>query len=278
MARKKSRIDIPSDLAADVLFLANRTCCICRQQGKPVQIHHIDDNPSNNSEKNLAILCFDCHRETQIRGGFDRKLNANQVILYRDDWHKVVAQQRATVNMAESDIIPTEPMRVVESKAPQQKQKRMPPAPQLDMLRFKKKTVEIDNLRVSTLGIPFRNNSGVTIKDIAAQIRFENTNTSESRDVNYGFWAEAEGKRISLNNGDTGHIALVSVERYQIATLDNKWTRRYLTAYCEKRPLPNGIWRVEIELIGINFRQSILPFKIEVSEGGVFRVREQETV
>lgn len=96
MAKKKSRETIPSEVAARVLFLSDRTCCVCRIRGKPVQIHHIDGDPSNNSLQNLAVLCFDCHRDTQIRGGFDRKLDADQVILYRDDWHRIVAQQRAT--------------------------------------------------------------------------------------------------------------------------------------------------------------------------------------
>ena len=36
------------------------------------------------------MLCLDCHDQTQIKGGFGRKLNADQVILYRNDWHKLV--------------------------------------------------------------------------------------------------------------------------------------------------------------------------------------------
>lgn len=96
MTRKKKRIPIPTDLAAQVLFLSDRTCCVCRTKGKPVQIHHIDENPSNNLALNLSTLCFDCHRETQIRGGFDRKLDADQVILYRNDWLRIVATDRAT--------------------------------------------------------------------------------------------------------------------------------------------------------------------------------------
>jgi hypothetical protein len=68
---------------------------VCRGRGKPVQIHHIDDDPSNNSPNNLAVLCFDCHRDTQIRGGFDRKLDSDQIVLYRDDWHRFVAVERA---------------------------------------------------------------------------------------------------------------------------------------------------------------------------------------
>jgi hypothetical protein len=91
----KKRGDIPPETAARALFLSDRVCCVCRATGKPIQIHHIDDDPANNSLQNLAILCFDCHRNTQIRGGFDRKLDSDQVILYRDDWQRLVAQNRA---------------------------------------------------------------------------------------------------------------------------------------------------------------------------------------
>lgn len=93
---KKNREQIPSETAARTLFLADRTCCVCRGKGKPVQIHHIDENPANNDLRNHAVLCFDCHRETQIHGGFDRKLDADQVILYRDDWNRIVARGRVT--------------------------------------------------------------------------------------------------------------------------------------------------------------------------------------
>lgn len=95
MARKK-RTEIPKEIAARVLFLSDRTCCVCRVYGKPVQIHHIDEDPSNHESDNLAVLCLDCHRDTQIRGGFDRKLDSDQVVLYREDWHRLVMQQRAT--------------------------------------------------------------------------------------------------------------------------------------------------------------------------------------
>lgn len=96
MKKKKKKVDIPPELAAQVLFMSDRTCCVCRSEGKPVQIHHIDEDPSHNTFANLSVLCFDCHRETQIRGGFDRKLDADQVVLYRNDWLRVVAADRAT--------------------------------------------------------------------------------------------------------------------------------------------------------------------------------------
>jgi hypothetical protein len=99
--RRGKRTAIPGDVAARVLFLSDRTCCVCRNQGKPVQIHHLDEDPSNHALQNLAVLCLDCHRETQLRGGFDRKLDAGQVSLYKDDWHRLVNTRRAQVEIAE---------------------------------------------------------------------------------------------------------------------------------------------------------------------------------
>jgi hypothetical protein len=101
MAPKK-RIEIRPEVAARVLFLSDRTCCVCRRSGKPVQIHHVDEDPSHSELGNLAVLCLDCHNDTQLRGGFARKLEADQVILYRDDWHRVVARARASVEMPSS--------------------------------------------------------------------------------------------------------------------------------------------------------------------------------
>jgi hypothetical protein len=99
VSARKRRGEIPRALAAQVLFVSDRTCCICRDGSKPVQIHHIDEDPSNTVFGNLAVLCFDCHRDTQIRGGFDRKLDGEQVTLYRDDWLRVVARKRASAEV-----------------------------------------------------------------------------------------------------------------------------------------------------------------------------------
>lgn len=99
---KKVRIPIPQDVAAKVLFESDRTCCVCRMK-KPIQIHHIDDDPGNNDVVNLAVLCFDCHRDTQVQGGFDRKLDAAQVRLYRHDWLERVRASRAGRDLKRHD-------------------------------------------------------------------------------------------------------------------------------------------------------------------------------
>jgi len=82
---KKIRTQILSNLTAEVLFKSDNTCCICRERGRKIQIHHIDENPNNNIFENLAVLCLECHNETQIKGGFGRRLDAPVVIKYRDE-------------------------------------------------------------------------------------------------------------------------------------------------------------------------------------------------
>lgn len=85
---------IPVEIASKVLFFSDRTCCVCRVPKKPLQIHHIDGNNANHDDGNLAVLCLDCHTDTQIKGGFGRKLDAAQVKLYRDEWLEKVGRYK----------------------------------------------------------------------------------------------------------------------------------------------------------------------------------------
>jgi len=96
--KKKIRVEIPNDVSAKVLFISDRTCCVCRDNTKQIIIHHLDENPSNNNLKNLAVLCLECHGKTHTRGGFDRKLDADQIKLYRDDWYNLVSQKRVIID------------------------------------------------------------------------------------------------------------------------------------------------------------------------------------
>lgn len=91
---KKLRVPISDDTAAEILFLSDRTCCVCNVRGKQVQIHHIDENPANNFLDNLSVLCFDCHDQTMIKGGFGRKLDAKQITKYRNEWHERVKSRK----------------------------------------------------------------------------------------------------------------------------------------------------------------------------------------
>jgi hypothetical protein len=94
------------------MFASDRTCCICRQPGLVVQIHHLDEDPGSHRIDNLAVLCLQHHNLTQVRGGFGRGLPAAEVRAYRDAWLSDVQLRRARANelaaqaMARSSVAP----------------------------------------------------------------------------------------------------------------------------------------------------------------------------
>jgi hypothetical protein len=86
-------MSVPKEIAAKALFCSDRRCCVCRVRNKSLQIHHIDSDRQNHAFENLAVLCLDCHTETQKTGGFYRRLDAAQVRLYRDEWLQIVGRE-----------------------------------------------------------------------------------------------------------------------------------------------------------------------------------------
>src|SRR5262245_16251026 len=92
------RTPIPDEVAADILYQHDRTCCVCTEPGKAIQIHHLDEDPSNHSADNLAVLCLQHHEETQIRGGFGRKLRDVDVRKHRNEWLNRVRARRLEVD------------------------------------------------------------------------------------------------------------------------------------------------------------------------------------
>ena len=74
-----------------VLFESDRTCCICRDRSRPVKIHHIDGNRSNNERSNLAVVCDPCHTLAHTNFPFSRNLAPDQVRLYDETWRAICA-------------------------------------------------------------------------------------------------------------------------------------------------------------------------------------------
>ena len=85
---------VPAAVADKVLFNADRSCCICRTKGKPVQIHHIDKNRSDNKPDNLAVVCLDCHSEITGTSGLGRSYTPGLVRKYKRAWEKQVQDSR----------------------------------------------------------------------------------------------------------------------------------------------------------------------------------------
>src|SRR5690349_21179477 len=90
--KKPARVRIPKDVSARVLVASAHTCCVCHNPDRRTQIHHIDDDRTNNDPANLAVLCMPCHDKTQVSGGFGRKLSAEDVRQSRDEWLDLVKE------------------------------------------------------------------------------------------------------------------------------------------------------------------------------------------
>jgi hypothetical protein len=61
--RKKERKSIPKEVKRELLVEAGYRCSVphCHHDSA-LDFHHIDGNPSNNSPKNLIVLCSNHHR------------------------------------------------------------------------------------------------------------------------------------------------------------------------------------------------------------------------
>jgi hypothetical protein len=83
-------VQIPDDLAAEVMFASDRTCCVCRMESHKTQIHHIDRDPSNNKFENLAVICLSCHSDAHSTAAFVRNLTPELIRLYNSSWRGIV--------------------------------------------------------------------------------------------------------------------------------------------------------------------------------------------
>ncbi len=75
---------------ADVLLKSRRRCCICFGLNRDTsikqgQIAHLDQDPNNNSENNLAFLCFDHHDQYDSTTCQSKNLTMLEVIQFREE-------------------------------------------------------------------------------------------------------------------------------------------------------------------------------------------------
>jgi hypothetical protein len=87
---KPKRIAIPKSTKDPVLKEFNHRCSICG--GDRPQVHHIDENPSNNDPLNLLPLCPNCH----LRDQHDptRTLEVDRLRLFRAKRDPLILQER----------------------------------------------------------------------------------------------------------------------------------------------------------------------------------------
>jgi hypothetical protein len=86
MKRKR----VSDSVQAEVLVKSRRRCCVCfglerDESEKQGQIAHLDKNPANDSESNLAFLCLGHHDQFDSRTSQSKNLTAAEIMRYRTD-------------------------------------------------------------------------------------------------------------------------------------------------------------------------------------------------
>jgi hypothetical protein len=82
------RPDVPDATAREVLRKAMHRCSICYQE--QVIIHHIDENPENNDESNLVVICLHHHGLAHTRFEMTRNLTPALLKDYKREWEQRV--------------------------------------------------------------------------------------------------------------------------------------------------------------------------------------------
>jgi hypothetical protein len=102
---KKFRSKVPQETADDVMYKSDRLCPVCGELGH--QIHHLDENPSNNDPDNLMLLCFIHHDEATSKKKLSRKLSAGLLRKYRNEhYEKIVLKRKPIVRTIDGQSIP----------------------------------------------------------------------------------------------------------------------------------------------------------------------------
>ena len=93
----KGRVPVLNDIEARILFLNDHCCCICHRgpnDGVRIQIHHINEDPSDNRPENLAVLCRDCHDRLRDKQWMGKRFTPREITKYKTLWEKAVFEKR----------------------------------------------------------------------------------------------------------------------------------------------------------------------------------------
>ncbi len=104
---RPTRTPIPQKNAEEVLLQSAFTCCICRQPGLPIVIHHInkwEDSYSHDLD-NLAVLCLNHHGEAHSYHENSRNLTASLIKKAREQWYSIVQRQKDEAEVAVTNVL-----------------------------------------------------------------------------------------------------------------------------------------------------------------------------
>ncbi|HVB26047.1 MAG TPA: HNH endonuclease signature motif containing protein [Ktedonobacteraceae bacterium] len=93
MTRRKN----PSHNMKKILLRKNKgVCCVCKESGLGLEFHHIDGNPLNTKEENIAVLCAKDHDNYHRPNSYSKvrhlDLSSDQIRRYKESWESFVEE------------------------------------------------------------------------------------------------------------------------------------------------------------------------------------------
>ena len=85
----------PEAVAAELLALCKRHCCIClRWRGRNLGIHHIEPaaEGGQGTLENGIPVCFDCHAEIESKSNMGRRFTPSELRRHQEQWFGVVRE------------------------------------------------------------------------------------------------------------------------------------------------------------------------------------------
>lgn len=109
----RKRPAVPAAVETAVITMSRRRCCFCvgilfDYRPKPGQIAHLDGNPSDSRQSNLAWMCFEHHDRYDGRTSQSKNLTKAEAVRYRTEVCRWVegklGLQRSAATMQRIDI------------------------------------------------------------------------------------------------------------------------------------------------------------------------------
>ncbi len=104
----ESRPPIPSKNVTSLLYKSAFTCCVCRQKGEPIIIHHIQEwhKSRNHEEANLVVLCLNCHSKAHSTNTISINLSKDRLISIKAEWEASVRKRESDALFTKTSWLP----------------------------------------------------------------------------------------------------------------------------------------------------------------------------
>ena len=102
------RPPIPKPTQRSILTKNLSVCCVCKERGIGTNFHHIDSNPANNAEDNIALLCVKEHDQHHRPHSYAKtkhlELGADKLREFKCEWEQTVAECKSEFPNVIADV------------------------------------------------------------------------------------------------------------------------------------------------------------------------------